>query len=301
MIQLFQPKYEVAECLAEIQKSLESGWTGTGPKCLELEKKWCEYTGAKYSQYLNSATSALHIALRLCDLPTGSKVATTSLTFVSTNAVILYEGHIPVFCDINPNTMSLASKSAIKAVEDGCKAIIWVHYGGSVAPDFYNFMEEVKLRGLDVKVIEDCAHAGGASYTNGDKVGSRTDTFSCFHYQAVKNAPTSDSGMLCLPTAEFHTRAQHLSWLGIDKNTYSRTDVKGEKEIYSWKYTVPELGWKYNGNDIVTSIGLVQLKYLSRDNDYRNLINHWYFCELSNVPDIELMFHDMGSSSISWS
>ena len=91
MLQLFRPKYEVEECVTEIRKILESGWTGTGPRCAELEKKWCEKTGAANSLYVSSATAALHIAVRLCDLPPGSKIATTGITFT---AVLC----LPIFC-----------------------------------------------------------------------------------------------------------------------------------------------------------------------------------------------------------
>ncbi len=294
MLQLFRPKYEVEECLVEIRKVLDSGWTGVGPKCAEFEKKWSERTKADYCHYVNSATAALHLALRLCDLPAGSKIATTGITFVSTNAVILYEGHIPVFCDVDPDTMCLSWQGVIKAVEDGCKAIMWVHYGGEVSSDFYSLMDTIKQRGLNVKVIEDCAHAGGAFYADGSRVGSRKDTISCFSFQAVKNLPTMDSGIICMSDPVLHKRATRLSWLGIDKSTYERTSVGGANEVYKWRYTVPELGWKYNGNDVTAAIGLVQLKYLDRDNSYRKQLYEWYCDGLG--PDVQIMKHSRGSS-----
>jgi len=295
MLQLFRPTYEVEKCILEIRKVLESGWTGTGPQCSLFEKRWCEKTGAKFSHYVNSATAALHIALRLCNLDAGSKVATTGITFVSTNAVILYENLTPVFCDVNPETMSLSWTSAIKAIEDGCKAIIWVHYGGCVSPDFYAFMDELKKRNLSAAVIEDCAHSDGSFYADGTRVGSRSDTISCFSFQAVKNLPTFDSGMLCVPTIEMHLRATKLSWLGIDKSTYERTSIGGANEVYKWMYTVPELGWKYNGNDIAASIGLVQLEQLDKDNAYRKQLYEWYNDNLSN-SNVEILRHTRGSS-----
>lgn len=294
MLQLFRPKYEVEECLTELRKVLESGWTGVGPRCAELEKKWSEKTGAVHSHFVNSATAALHIAVRLCDLPPASKIATTGITFISTNSVIRYEGHTPVFCDVNPHTMSLSWQSAIKAVEEGCAAVMWVHYGGSVAPDFYTFMDEMKKRGLNAKVIEDCAHCDGSFYADGTRVGSRKDTIACFSFQAVKNMPTFDSGMICVPDDALHKRATQLSWLGIDKSTYERTNVGGSNEVYKWMYTVPELGWKYNGNDIAATVGLVQLKYLDRDNAYRKQLYEWYCDALGDC--VKILKHEKGSS-----
>ena len=154
----------------------------------------------------------------------------------------------------------------------------------------------MKRLGLTAKVIEDCAHADGAFYSDGTRVGSRKDTTACFSYQAVKNMPTFDSGMLCVPDSELHKRAQKLSWLGIDKSTYERTNVGGANEVYKWMYTVPELGWKYNGNDIAAAIGLVQLKYLDRDNAYRKQLYEWYCDGLAGVSDVAVVRHNKGSS-----
>lgn len=290
-LQLFRPKYEVEECLREIRKVMEMGWTGCGPKCVEFEKAWSGYIGAPYPHFVSSATAALHIAVRLLDLPKGSKIVSTPITFVSTNAAIVYEGHEPVFADVSGD-MSLRFESVEKAVQTtGAKAVIWVHYGGSVSKDFYTLMSAVNNGKLNVKVIEDCAHASGACYSDGRRVGSRTDTISCFSFHSVKNLPIFDGGMICVPNAHMRTRAGALSWLGIDKGTFART-VDGANEVYKWAYNVPELGWKYNANDIAASIGLVQLKYLDRDNAFRARIHEWY----KDLLGEKAMDHERGSS-----
>jgi dTDP-4-amino-4,6-dideoxygalactose transaminase len=293
IMQLFSPKYEVDECLEGIRKVLESGWTGCGPACREFEQEWSLFTGAKDSHYLSSATAALHIALRLCDLPPNSPVLTTPLTFVSTNAVILYEGHVPVFVDINENDFSLNADDFLEKMEKHrATAGMWVHYGGNVSPEFY---KAYARKNASFKMIEDCAHAAGASYRNGEKVGTLEDTFACFSYQAVKNLPTFDSGMLCCASDTAMQRARKLSWLGIDKDTFARTN-QSQNEVYKWRYDIPELGWKYNGNDIAATIGKVQLKYLKRDNAYRNEIHEWYTEALKNTSTVQMMTHQSESS-----
>ena len=222
-MQLFRPKYEVEECIKAIREVLETGWTGTGPQCKKFEEEWSNFTGAKYSHYLNSATAALHIALRLLDLPKNSKVLTTALTFVSTNAVILYEGFEPVFVDINDTDLSMDHDDFIrKAEQHDAKAAIWVHHSGNASSHFDKVMQTLsthkKLKGL--KVIEDCAHAGGSHYQNGMRVGGRNDTIACFSFQAVKNLPTFDGGMICTGSSDLNERAKKLAWLGIDKLTF---------------------------------------------------------------------------------
>ena len=292
-MQLFRPTYEVEECIDAIRKVLSSGWTGPGPQSKQFEESWCQFTGAKHAHFLNSATAALHIAVRMLDLPKGSKILTTPLTFVSTNAVILYEGYEPVFVDVNEDDLSLDSDDFIKkALEHQAKAAIWVHYSGQVSPHFQRIMG-ANLQGL--QIIEDCAHAGGAYYLDGSRVGSRSDTVSCFSFQAVKNLPTFDSGMICCPSQGLLERAKRLAWLGIDKDTYTRTSTD-QNELYKWRYDVPELGWKYNGNDVAAAIANIQLKYLDRDNERRKAIYEIYKKNLQDHPEITLVSQDDHSS-----
>lgn len=277
-MQLFRPTYEVEKCIEALRKVLSSGWTGPGPECKKFEESWCRLTGAKHAHFLNSATAALHIAVRLLDLPRGSKILTTPLTFVSTNAVILYEHCEPVFVDINEDDLSLDSADfARKAEESQAQAALWVHYGGQVSPHFQQVLD---LR--TIRIIEDCAHAGGAYYPDGCRVGSRPDTISCFSFQAVKSLPTFDSGMICCPSVPLLERAKKLAWLGIDKDTYARSS-SNQNEVYKWYYDVPELGWKYNGNDVAAAIANVQLEYLDRDNAQRRKIYNRY---QKNLPDL---------------
>ena len=293
-LQLFCANYNVDACMKEIRSVLESGWSGLGPKCSEFEKQWDGFIGTKgTSHFVSSATAALHVAVRLLDLPKGSVIATTPITFISTNAAIMYENHIPFFCDVGDD-MSLSFESVKTAIEKhNAKAVIWVHYGGNVSDDFYELMEYVEDN-PEIQVIEDCAHAAGALYYDGSRVGSRTDTSAIFSFHSVKNLPIFDGGMLCISDPKKLERARRLSWLGIDKSTFSRT-ASGGNEIYKWSYNVPELGWKYNGNDIAASIGMVQLKCLDRDNAYRQKMYEWY-SELLNPEKAELLDHVAGSS-----
>jgi dTDP-4-amino-4,6-dideoxygalactose transaminase len=177
-MQLFQPKYEIEECLAAIREVLEEGWTGYGPVSLQFERQWCKAMGINHSLYVNSATSALHLALRVADLPPKSPIVSTPLTFVSPNAVILYENHIPIFADIDCNTLSIDKNDCLNKSElRSAKAVIWVHYAGSVSSDFYSMADILKRK--QIPLIEDCAHAAGSLYRNGSYVGSQPGTISC--------------------------------------------------------------------------------------------------------------------------
>lgn len=293
MKQLFRPKYEVDEILRNLEPVLRSGWTGEGPKCKEFEGVFSSFIGKKHGLYLNSCTAALHLALHGLNLRPGSRIGTTALTFVSTNAVIRYAGHVPYFVDANAEDGSLSADALIRAVEtQDLHAVIWVHYGGNASPDFFKFMEWRKQNDPHIPVIEDCAHAAGGFYpglvtkamgnsasTRVERIGSHPDTIACFSFQAVKNLPTADSGMLLSNDETFMERARRLSWLGIDKSTHDRT-VSAGRELYRWRYDVEELGWKYKGNDIMATIALTQLPHLDRDNAYRGAIASTYALRL---------------------
>ena len=291
-MQLFKPQYEVEECLAALRQVLESGWTGYGPLSFQFEKNWSTYVGSSHSLYVNSATSALHIALRMCDLPAHSAVISTPLTFLAPNAVILYKNHIPIFADINEETLSIDAEDCLNKIEKySVKAGIWVHYAGNVSADFYTAAKALQTQGIPL--IEDCAHAAGAYYQDGSRVGSSPNTTSCFSYHSIKNLPTFDSGMLCTPSESIAKRARRLAYFGLDRDAHKRL---ADTTNCKWNYEVAELGWKYNGNDVAAAIANVQLNYLQRDNDYRRQLYERYHSHLGSCPNVQFLRHETGSS-----
>ena len=100
MIQVFKPVMHTEEILEGLREILNKGWIGLGPKTKELEEKISDYLGAEHVTCVNSGTSALHLAVKSLNLSPGDMVATTPITFVSTNHALLYERLIPVFCDV---------------------------------------------------------------------------------------------------------------------------------------------------------------------------------------------------------
>jgi dTDP-4-amino-4,6-dideoxygalactose transaminase len=75
-----------------------------------------------------------------------------------------------------------------------------------------------------------------------------------------------------------------MAWLGISRDTFTRSSVKGD---YKWYYDVENVGFKYNGNALMAAVGLVSLRYLDEDNTYRRQICSWYDEYLANAPGIE--------------
>lgn len=270
-VQLFVPNFRVEECLAEIRECLEKGWTGLGFKTVGIETAWKEYTGLPHAHFLNSNTVGLHLAFELFKSKFGwdndAEVITTPLTFVSTNHAILYAGLKPVFADVD-DYLCLDPESVLKHITPRTKALIFVGIGGNVGQ--YAKIADI-CRDRNIKLVLDAAHMSGTR-VGGKHIGDDADV-TVFSFQAVKNLPTADSGMICFREAEDDERVRKLTWLGINKDTYARTASQG---AYKWMYDVEEVGYKYHGNSIMAAIALVQLKYLDIDNAYRRQLAAWY-------------------------
>lgn len=284
-INVFVPKFHTEEILAEIRECLEKGWTGLGFKTVEFENKWKEYSGVRNAHFVNSNTSGLHLAVHILKKVNGwmdeDEIITTPLTFVSTNHVILYERLKPVFADVD-EYLCLDPVSVRSRITSKTRAIMYVGIGGNTGQyqEIINICKEYNL-----KLILDAAHMSGTKW-KGNHVGPEADV-AVFSFQAVKNLPTADSGMICFKDDELDKLARQLSWLGISKDTYQRFNSK--EGSYKWYYDVPNVGFKYHGNSIVASIGLVQLKYLDEDNKQRNLLADFYINQLKETKSISIV------------
>ncbi|HLO59606.1 MAG TPA: DegT/DnrJ/EryC1/StrS family aminotransferase [Bacteroidales bacterium] len=284
-INVFVPKFHTDEILEEIRECLEKGWTGLGFKTVEFENKWKEYSGVKNAHFVNSNTSGLHLAVHIFkkvnDWNDGDEIITTPLTFVSTNHAILYERLHPVFADVD-QYLCLDPVSVKNRITSKTRAIMYVGIGGNIG----QYEEILKIcKENNLKLILDAAHMAGTKW-KGSHVGPEADV-AVFSFQAVKNLPTADSGMICFQNDELDKLARQLSWLGISKDTYQRFNTK--EGSYKWYYDVPNVGFKYHGNSIVASIGLVQLKYLDEDNQLRNDLANYYINRLRNFKSINII------------
>lgn len=283
-IQLFVPTFRTDECLEAMRECFDIGWTGLGFKTVQFEEAWKRYTGVPHAHFLNSATAGLHLAVKVLKerygWAEGDEIISTPITFVSTNHAILYEGMKVVFADVD-ETGCLNPESVLARVTDRTRAVIFVGLGGNIG-QFDAVQTLCKDRKL--ALILDAAHMAGTRHRSVTP-GLEADAI-VYSFQAVKNLPTADSGMICFREAELDKVARQQSWLGIDKDTFSRTQSGG---AYKWYYDVPHLGFKDHGNSLMAAVAMVQLKYLDQDNAYRRQICSWYESKLRNVQKIKIV------------
>jgi dTDP-4-amino-4,6-dideoxygalactose transaminase len=189
-----QRQYRIlkADIDAAIQAVLDSAQFILGPNVTELEREIAAYHNVSHAIGVASGTDALLLSLRACGIGAGDEVITTPFTFFATAEVISLLAATPVFVDIVPETFNIDPNKIEEKITKKTKAIIPVHlFGHPVDMD-----PIVDLaRKYNLKIIEDCAQAFGATY-NGEKVGTIGDC-GCFSFFPSKNlAGYGDGGII---------------------------------------------------------------------------------------------------------
>lgn len=282
-IRLFKPSLGKEE-LEAVKEAFDRSWVGLGPKVNEFEKKWAEFIGVKTAIGLNSATAALHLALRVFGFQEGKKVLVPSLTFSATASAILYNRLIPVFVDSDPTTLGISLVDLEKKYDKDCVAIMPVHYCGHPVP-----MDKLVpwARENHLRIIEDCAHTAGGIF-KGKVLGAWGD-ISCFSFEEKKLMTTGDGGMICSNDPELLKDVKAMRWVGIDKDNWKTAQAytHANKDAMHWFYEINVLGYKYNMNDLAASIGLAQLRKLPRFNKRRSEIIRQYLDGLKGIRGMQ--------------
>ena len=244
-----------AEEEAEVLDTLRSGWLTTGPKAKAFERALAEYVGARHAVAMNSCTAALHVALEAKGVGPGDEVITTPITFASTANVIVHRGARPVFVDVQPATATIDPAKIEAALTPRTKAIIPVHLAGYVCD--MGTIDAIAQQHR-VTVVEDAAHAIGATYADGVRVGGSANP-TCFSFYATKNITSGEGGALTTSDAELAERAAVMSLHGISRDAWKRYTCEGYRH---WDIVYP--GYKYNMPDLQAAVALPQLEKIER-------------------------------------
>ena len=289
-IQLFTPHFEIDECLAEMRICLEKGWTGIGFKTNEFEKLFSKYIDQPYCHFLNSNTNGIHLIMEMLKKTRGwsdgDEIISTALTFVSTNHSILNANLVPIFADVD-DSLCMTLENISKKISKKTKAVIFVAIGGNSGE-----IEEISrfCKKNNLVFILDAAHSSGSKLKGKDL--SHYADYSIYSFQAVKNLPTADSGLITVKTEKEDELVRQLSWCGINKDTYARS-----KDGYKWLYAVDEIGYKYNGNSIMAAIAIVQLRHLDAGNSRRRALAKQYKSKLAHLNEFKFIDHSNENES----
>jgi dTDP-4-amino-4,6-dideoxygalactose transaminase len=259
---------------AEVMACIESGWLGAGPRVAELERRVQDYLGAPTAVAVNSCTAALHLALRVLDLPPGSEVITTAMTFCATANAIVHAGCEPVFADCERTTLNIDPDDVRRRITPRTRAIVPVHFAGRPC-DMTALLRIAAEHGL--AVVEDAAHALEAT-VDGRHCGTFGD-FGCFSFYVTKSLTTVEGGLVVARDARAAARIKTLALHGMSADAWRRHSDEGFVH-----YEVLEPGFKYNLTDLAASIGLHQLTGVEERWRRRQAIWRIYERELEGLP-----------------
>ena len=251
----------------EIKEIFKSKWiTNHGVKHDLFEKKLETILKVNNISLFNNGTIALLTALNAMNLPLGGEVITTPFTFPATPHCISWNGLQPVFCDIDPETMTIDADKIEDLITSDTSAILPVHVYGFPC-DVTKINKIAKKH--DLKVIYDCAHAFSTEI-DGRGIGTFGD-ISMFSFHATKLFNTVEGGCLAYNNDNLNEKIYYLRNFGI----------KNEEEVV-------DIGINGKMNEIQASIGLLNLELFKKEQLKRMEIKKIYINELSKIKNIKL-------------
>lgn len=262
-----------------VLKALRSGWLTSGPQVPAFEKAFSETVSAQHSVAVCSCTAALHLSLVDYGVGPGDEVITSPITWASTGNTILNMGAKVVFTDVDPKTMNMDPNALESAITERTRAIMPVHLAGH--PCDLDAIYAI-ARKHNIPVVEDAAHALGASY-KGVPIGQYGDS-TCFSFYAIKNITTMEGGMITVQDDERAKRLRLLATNGMSASAwdrYGRSAVAAPQEV-----VLP--GYKYGLGNVSAAMGLAQIKKFSAFKTARARIANMYLKVLSDIEEIQL-------------
>lgn len=217
-----------------------------GPNCVEFEKEFAAWNGNRYAITTNSGTAALHMAIAACGCSEGDEIIVTAYSWSSSATCILHHNCIPVFVDIDFDTINIDVDKIEAAITPKTKAIIVVHLHG-LAVNMDKVMAIANRHNL--KVIEDACQSHGAQF-NGKKVGTLGHC-GAFSFNQNKNLCSGEGGMFVTDDEDLLQKARMLWSFGETRTPAETRD-----------YHAYALGWMYRNNDLTAAFGRAQLTRL---------------------------------------
>ena len=255
---------------------LRSDWLTTGPKVVEFERAFAEYTGAQHAVALCNGTAALHALMAGLKIGPGDEVIVPAITFVASANCVVYQGGTPVFADIDPATLLIDPASVAAKITPRTKAIIAVDYAGQ--PCEYPALRAIASQ-HGLTLLADACHALGGSL-DGRRVGVLADA-SSFSLHPVKPITTGEGGVITTDNADL---AQALR---IFRNHGITTEFRQREQQGSWVYEMQDLGYNYRLSDIHCALGVSQLGKLPAWVRRRNEIATQFDAALRDLPEAE--------------
>jgi dTDP-4-amino-4,6-dideoxygalactose transaminase len=278
-VPLAEPDLGDAE-IAAVVEVLRSRWLTMGEVTLAFEKEFAAMCGVKHAVAVTNCTVGLELAYRAVGVSAGDEVILPSLTFVATANAALALSARPVFADvIGDHDLNVSPEDIAQRITSRTRAIAVVHYGGHLCR-----MEEIAAlaRAKKLALIEDCAHAPGASL-DGRCAGTFGD-LGCFSFFSNKNLTTGEGGMITTDRDDLAARLRLLRSHGMTTLTLER------HRGHSFSYDVLEPGHNARIDELRSAIGRVQLRKLEAGNRRRAELVARYHAHFAGARGLSLPF-----------
>ncbi len=257
------------EELAELKEALEQNtlFYLFGKKTKKLCARRSRLCGSRYAVACSSGSAAVHGAVKACGVGPGDEVITSPVTDAGTILGVVYEGAIPVFADIDPDSYNITAQSIEARLSPRTRAVILVHLAG-VPADVVPIQRLCRSRG--VALIEDCAQSWGAK-VDGRWVGTFGD-IGTFSFNDYKHVSAGEGGLIVTDDADRYATA----WRAIDK-CYDR--ITGTRDVF---FVAPN----YRITELQSAVGIAQLAKLGSICSTRHRLGERLAKGLAGIPGI---------------
>ncbi len=254
----------------------QGGWITEFKKTQEFEQMIADYTGSKHCIVVNNGTISLTLAAMSAGIIAGDEVIVPNFTMIATPNSIKMFGAIPVFVDVEPETLCMDIKLVRQAITPKTKAIFFVSANGrypkSGIESFIKLAKEHKLI-----LLEDSAQSLGSFYPNGKHMG-REGLIGSFSFSAPKVISTGQGGALITDNDDMADKLKRLKDFGRSG---------GGNDIHN------SVGWNFKFTDIQAIIGIEQMKKLQGRIDRKKEIIQLYWSCLKDVEQISFFKQDL--------
>ena len=285
-----------------VMEVLQTPHLSMGPRIAAFEKAVAEYVGAREAIGVNSGTAGLHLCVRAAHIQRGDLVLTTPFSFVASTNVILFEGGIPVYVDVDPATGNMDPVLAAQAAEDlaagGVAARKWLPRRGADEIGEFKAILPVDVFGQPadyarlkpvterhhLKLIEDSCEALGAEYRT-RRIGLEGD-YGVFAFYPNKQITTGEGGMIITEDDEAAAMMRAL------RN-------QGRAPGDTWLQHT-HLGYNYRLDEMSAALGLIQMQRLDEMIEKRAQVADWYAQRISEIPGVEAPLIAPSTTRVSW-
>ena len=305
-IPMSSPSLDDAE-IAAVNKVLQTRYLSIGPQIQAFEQALSSYVGTAHAIGVNSGTSGLHLAIIAAGVEEGDLVITTPFSFIASANCILYERAIPIFVDIDPQTLNIDPAMVAAAADDlarggdaakrwlppavrdtgprggtgDLKAILPVDAFGQPA-DYDPIRETAGRHGL--VVIEDSCEAIGAEY-KGQQAGTLGDA-AAFAFYPNKQMTTGEGGMIVTGRQDWADLFRSLRNQGRD--------------VFDAWLNHTRLGYNYRMDEMSAALGVSQLSRIEELLARRDQVAEWYNERLADVEGVQIPYVAPTTTRMSW-